>query len=108
MPLVASADGTYSYIWDVSQLPSPHIYHLRVTVKDATGQTVFSDSRAGVTVFHARDLPDFGDSAQDLSVATTPSNSGCAVGESHDAGPTWIVCVLALVAVIVVGTRRSA
>jgi hypothetical protein len=109
VPLEASSDGSYSYVWDTSALPSPRIYHVRVTVKDATGQSVFSDSRAGVTIFHPGDQPDLAGGAKDFSVAAIgKDHGGCSVSDAGRDGYSWLLWVaLASSALAIVGLRRA-
>ena len=108
VPLVAGADGSFTYEWDTSKLEGAHIYYVRVTVTDATSQTVFSDSRAGVTVFHPGDQPELGGLGQDLSIATPSDEGGCAVAATHDMRASWIVFLAAGLAFVVVASLRRA
>jgi hypothetical protein len=114
VPLVAGADGTFSFVWDLSALQSARIFHLQATVKDATGQTVFTQSRNGVTVFHPGDNPDYamppiGDA--DLGTVKKPGGSGCAHASARDGTPTplfvLVLCALVIGGGLVYGPRRD-
>jgi hypothetical protein len=87
------ADGTQTFVWDVSKLPGPKAYYLRVKVTDGMGRSSFTDSEAGVTVY--RDTPSEGGlQVLDLSAApadlgpTPPKKSGCGYAIGDGAG-TW-------------------
>jgi hypothetical protein len=59
-----AADGTQTYVWDVSSLVSNSVYFLRVTVTDGNGVTTYTDSHFGLTVFH----PDQGSGDMSMSM----------------------------------------
>jgi hypothetical protein len=102
VPLMAGPDGTFSFEWDLSALASARIFHLQATVKDATGQTVFTQSRNGVTVFHPGDNPDYAVSVDDVDMGTAKKTggSGCAYANATGGAPTPLF-VLALCALVI-------
>ena len=107
VPLVAGADGTFAFDWDLSALPSARIYHVRATVRDASGQTTYTDSRAGVTVFHPGDDPDLALPPRDLG-KPAGGDPGCAVvPRTAPLLPPLLLALLLLVGIALVAARRG-
>jgi hypothetical protein len=84
---IVNGDGSFSYLWDTSQL-APQYYYFRVKITDATGQSTFSDS-VSESVYHppmdgglipidATVVQDL--AAPDLSHRTVMPEPGCGCG----------------------------
>ena len=113
VPLVAGDDGTFAFEWNLSALQSARIFHLQATVKDATGQTVVTDSRNGVTVFHPGDNPDFSASTGDdpdmaKAVPGGDGGCGCTVGRADAPAPLAALAIAAALGLVGRVRRRRA
>jgi len=99
---VARADGTFAYDWDVSQLQNNVSYWVRLKVTDAGGVSTYTDSKFGVTVFHAGTTPP--------DLAMPAPKRGCEVGPAGPParGVASAAAVLAALALAVYLARRAA
>jgi MYXO-CTERM domain-containing protein len=102
----AGVDATFLYDWDVSKLPSAHIYYARATVRDAAGSSVYTMSRAGVTVYHPGDMPDLGGHRSDMATGHADDGCGCALGGAGDETRGARAMLLALLSMVLLARRR--
>jgi hypothetical protein len=108
----AGGDGTLSWLWDVSQLMNG-VYFLEVKVTDALGQSSFTDSRYGLTVFRTPGdggsftIVDAAVQAPDMAAPPPPSRAGgCKSCSRSAAAAQGSAAPLALLLVLAAWARR--
>ena len=107
--VINNPDGTFSYDWDISKLPQTPPYFLRVTVTDADGQTSYTDSHFGLSVYH----PDTDGGPVDLArshdgnliLTPPPSSCSCELGGAASTG--LVMTPLALLFFALLAMRAS-
>jgi MYXO-CTERM domain-containing protein len=108
---INNPDGTQSWDWDLTQLPSLTSYYLRVTVTDADGVKTFTDSSYGLSVYHNTSdggAPDLGAHRDGGNLIIHPS-SGCSCQLSGAGAATLLgpLALLALLALVLLRRRRA-
>jgi MYXO-CTERM domain-containing protein len=109
---IQNPDGTQSWDWDLTQLPSLTSYYLRVTVTDADGVKAFTDSSYGLSVYHNDSdggaPADLGPRPDGGNLIIHPS-SGCSCQLSGAGAATLFgpLALLALLALALLRRRRA-
>jgi hypothetical protein len=98
-----NADSSYGYDWDISALDNDKAYWVRLKVTDADGNSTYTDSHFGMTVYRQAGMVTTPD------MATPPKHGGC------DVQPTALpsrgalsLAVLGGLAIAIYAARRGA
>jgi hypothetical protein len=114
---IKNSDGSYSYLWDTSQLGSG-FYYFGVKVTDGNGQSTFTDSQLGENVYHPPAdgglifaMPDLTSkpASPDLSKIVLPppaADGGCDVGGGSTV-PLMAGLLAAVLLVLALRARRG-
>lgn len=105
VPVTMDGDGSFSYLWDLSQLMNNTSYFVRLKVTDADGVSTFTDSHFGVTIFRQ---PGMVTGTPDMAMAP-PKKHGCDVepGDSSTGGLASMLLAFAALGVALYLLRRA-